>query len=125
MLSERSGLEKIDRQMKNRPFFVEPKHDGERVQLHKDGDRCGAGSHPGEKGGGCHPGEGRGATPGRDGGVTPGRGAVLKCVDVSLVCIWFCLICGRHDLYFTLLCDLICNPYPYWYGCYIFRPHKT
>ncbi|KAF0288749.1 DNA ligase 4 [Amphibalanus amphitrite] len=39
MLSERSGLERIDQQMKTKPFFVEPKHDGERVQLHKDGDR--------------------------------------------------------------------------------------
>ena len=39
MLAERSGLERVDRQMKNKPFYVEPKHDGERVQLHKDGDR--------------------------------------------------------------------------------------
>ena len=39
MLSERSGLDRVDKQMKNKPFFVEPKHDGERVQLHKDGDR--------------------------------------------------------------------------------------
>ncbi|XP_037070185.1 DNA ligase 4-like, partial [Pollicipes pollicipes] len=39
MLSERSGLGSVDKQMRHKPFFVEPKHDGERVQLHKDGEK--------------------------------------------------------------------------------------
>ena len=70
-MSERSGLERIDKQMKNKPFYVEPKHDGERVQLHKDGDRWGRGS---DWGGG----EGRSLTicggRGRGYAVVMGRG---------------------------------------------------
>lgn len=38
MLANRVELEKIPSVMQNKEFLIEPKFDGERCQLHKDGD---------------------------------------------------------------------------------------
>ena len=39
MLAARAAINQVEKLMDHKPFFVETKFDGDRMQLHKDGDK--------------------------------------------------------------------------------------